>query len=85
MPCFTWRQGERAGDPHVENRGLSAHPTTDGILFTMRSNMVDRNGKMFNNTQSSIFLEFEQIITMANFLLVYLQEINDRKNNHELP
>lgn len=84
MPCFTWRQTEGTDNPFVENRQFSAHPALDGILFTTRSNLVDKGGTMFNNTQTHIFLEIEQILTLTNFLLLYIKEVNDAKSKNEL-
>jgi hypothetical protein len=74
--CFTWHEGENAGDPFVKNGTFTAHPRPDGIMFTMRSNMVDKHKKMFNHTQSSFFATHEQIQEMAQLLYLYVQEIN---------
>ena len=85
MPCFSWHEGEEAGDPFVKSAVFTCHPRHDGILFTTHSNMTDNKGKKFNHTQSCFFADFNQILSITNFLLVYLKEINDAKNRNELP
>jgi hypothetical protein len=87
MPCFSWREHDPAEDNNqfTKNTLLSCHPRPDGILFTMHSNMVDKRGNKFNHSQSCFFASFEQIMGITNFLLIYLKEINDAKNKHELP
>lgn len=83
MSCFSWHEGEDVGDPFVKNSVLTCHPRHDGILLTMHSNLVDKHGKKFNNTQSCFFADIEHLLSITNFLLVYLKQVGDQRKENE--